>query len=93
METIKSKFKSIHFSTTLVLMLVTILLIIISIGIIINCMIEYKYTIDNNYNNADIVLSMKTRSIEINSVLFLSKVLIGYFLVIIGYLWYQLKNK
>jgi len=74
-------------------MLVTILLIIISIGIIINCMIEYKYTIDNNYNNADIVLSMKTRSIEINSVLFLSKVLIGYFLVIIGYLWYQLKNK
>ena len=56
-------------------------------------MIEYKYTIDNNYNNADIVLSMKTRSIEINSVLFLSKVLIDYFLVIIGYLWYQLKNK
>jgi competence protein ComGC len=93
METIKSKFKSIHFSTTLVLMLITIFLIIISIGIIINCMIEYKYTIDNNYNNADIVLSMKTRSIEINSVLFLSKVLIGYFLVIIGYLWYQLKNK
>jgi len=93
MKTIKSRFKSIHFSTTLVLMLVTIFLIIISIGIIINCMIEYKYTIDNNYNNADIVLSMKTRSIEINSVLFLSKVLIDYFLVIIGYLWYQLKNK
>jgi len=93
MKTIKNRFKSIHFSVTLILMLVTIFLIIISIGIIINCMIEYKYTIDLNYNKTDIVLSMKSRSFEINSVLFYSKVLIGYFLVIIGYLWYRLKNK
>ena len=93
MKTIKNRFKSIHFSVTLILMLVTIFLIIISVGIIINSMIEYKYTIDLNYNKTDIVLSMKSRSFEINSVLFYSKVLIGYFLVIIGYLWYRLKNK
>ena len=93
MKTIKNKFKSIHFSVTLILMLVTIILIIVSVSIILNYMVEYKYSIDNNYNKADIVLSMKSRSSEINSILFYSKVLIAYFLVIIGYLWYRLKNR
>jgi amino acid transporter len=93
MKTIKNRFKSIHFSVTLILMLVTVILIIVGVSVILNYMVEYKYSIDNNYDKTDIVMSVKSRSSEINSILFYSKVLIGYFLVIIGYLWYRLKNK
>ncbi len=93
MKTIKNRFKSIHFSVTLILMLVTVILIIVGVSVILNYMVEYKYSIANNYDNTDIVMSVKSRSSEINSILFYSKVLIGYFLVIIGYLWYRLKNK
>jgi hypothetical protein len=93
MKTIKNRFKSIHFSVTLILMLVTVILIVVGVSVILNYMVEYKYNIDNNYDKTDIVMSVKSRSSEINSILFYSKVLIGYFLVIIGYLWYRLKNK
>ncbi len=74
-------------------MLVTLILIVVGASVILNYMVEYKYNIDNNYDKTDIVMSVKARSSEINSILFYSKVLIGYFLVIIGYLWYRLKNK
>jgi len=93
MNTIKNRFKAIHFSATLILLLVTICFIIVSFVVILNYMVEYKYNIDDNYNKADIVMSMKSRSFEISSILFYCKVLIGYFLFIIGYLWYHIKNK
>lgn len=84
-----------------VLKIYTVVMIIVSIIVLIYCFLFYldysvilKYTIDNGFSNTDIIYPKVKRKAEINYLLLLSIVFIGYSIfVIIGLIWWLFEKK
>jgi hypothetical protein len=70
----------------------TILTLIGSILFLLNYTVEYKYTIDDGFSNTKIFFLKKDRGIEIESLLWESRFLIAYLVVVILYLWTSFKH-
>jgi len=82
----KNYFKYLIIITTLVLIFVC------SIELL-NTMITYKYHIEENFDHKEMIISYKERKIEIERIIVYLKIFITYFILIVGYLSYQIISK
>lgn len=60
---------------------------------VINYMLNYKYQIDQNFDQADLTITYKTRKFEIGIILFGLKVFIGYIFIFTIYFIHKLFQK
>lgn len=77
----------------LLIAIVSILLIVVCFLSLIDYMVEYKYEIDENYDQTDLIYSYKSRKVEIETITIYLKVFIVYLIVITSYFFYRLFSK
>lgn len=79
----------------LLVMMVSILLLILSSLFLFNCMIEYKYNIDQNFDQGNLYYTYSSRKIELDSVMWYIKGSIFYLIfmtIFFGYLFTKKKE-
>lgn len=76
-----------------IVMIVSILLLIFSSLFLFNCMVEYKYNIEQNYDQGNLYYTYSSRKMELDTVMWYIKAGIFYLIFIILYFGYLLINK
>ena len=77
----------------LIITIVSVLLIVYCSLSLFDCMIEYKYKIDQNFDHSDLVISFKNRKFEFDIIMGYLKIYIVYLLVVTSYFSYKLFSK
>jgi cytochrome bd-type quinol oxidase subunit 1 len=77
----------------LIITILSVLLLVFCSLELINYMIEYKYKIEQNFDQSNLVVSYKSRKIEIELIMNYLKIFIAYLLIITGFFMYRLFHK
>jgi len=77
----------------LIIVIVSVLLIVYCSLSLLNCMVEYKYKIDENFDDTDFVISHKNRKIEFDMIIGYLKIFIVYLMVTTSFFTYKLFSK
>lgn len=95
MERVKQIFKWIKGRKTsyLIAALISITLLILTSFFLLNCMIEYKYNIDHNLDQAQIHYTYSSRKLELDMVMWYLKGGILYLFLMILFFVYQFEKK
>ena len=76
----------------IVMLVITIIFILYSSMFLLNCMIDYKYHIDENFDHANLYLTYSARKTELLMVMRYLKICISYFIFIFFYFIYRIRK-
>ena len=85
--------KKVKITFNVVMLIITIAFIVYSSMFLLNCMIEYKYNIDENFDKSNLYFTYSARKLELLSVMWYLKFCIGYFILILLYFIYRIQSK
>ena len=85
--------KKIKITFNVVMLIITIAFIVFSLMFLLNCMIEYKYHIDQNFDHSMLYFTYSACKLELLSVMWYLKFCIGYFILILLYFIYRIQSK
>ena len=85
--------KKVKITFNVVMLIITIAFIVYSSMFLLNCMIEYKYNIDENFDKSNLYFTYSYRKLELLSVMWHLKFCIGYFILILLYFIYRIQSK
>ena len=85
--------KKVKITFNVVMLIITIAFIVFSSMFLLNCMIEYKYHIDENFDHSNLYFTYSDRKLELLSVMWYLKFCIGYFILILLYFIYRIQSK
>ena len=77
----------------IIILIITIIFIACSSIYLLNCMIEYKYHIEENFDHANLYYTYSDRKWELSELMLYLKCCIAYFIFIFIYFIYQIRNK
>lgn len=75
-----------------VMLVITMIFILYSSMFLLNCMIEYKYHIDQNFDHAKMYITYSDRKTELLMVMRYLKICISYFIFIFIYFIYRIRK-
>lgn len=80
-------------SFNLLMIIMSAIFLVYALSFLLNCMIEYKYHIQENFDHAPLYYTYLDRKIELGVVMWYLGIGACYLLVMILYFYYQLMNK
>lgn len=78
----------------MIIVIISIILLIFSSLFLLNCMIEYKYNIDNNFDQGNLYYTYASRKTELDSVMWYLKggiIYLGFMILYFGHYFRKLK--
>ena len=76
----------------IVVLVITMIFILYSSMFLLNCMVEYKYHIDENFDRANLYFTYSARKNELLAVMRYLKICISYFVFIFIYFIYRIRK-
>lgn len=75
------------------MLIITMIFILYSSMFLLNCMIDYKYHIDENFDHANLYFTYSVRKWELLELMSYLKFSLAYFILILFYFIYRIRKK